>query len=55
MSIDKNEEEFLRQWDKADPIDQEEKDLNESIYAIQGNRNPFIDIPNLADNIDRFN
>ncbi|MFK8006354.1 MAG: endonuclease [Saprospiraceae bacterium] len=32
-------------WHNNDPVDQKEIDRNESIYAIQGNRNPFIDHP----------
>jgi endonuclease I len=36
---------MLMEWDIADPVSQKEKDRNEAIYAIQGNRNPFIDNP----------
>ena len=32
-------------WHNNDPVDQKEIDRNESIYGIQGNRNPFIDHP----------
>lgn len=35
-------------WNGLDPVDQVEIDRNDSIYTIQGNRNPFIDFPNLA-------
>lgn len=34
---------MLMEWDQADPVSQKEKDRNEAVYAIQGNRNPFID------------
>ncbi len=36
-------------WHNNDPVDQKEIDRNESIYAIQGNRNPFIDHPEYVD------
>jgi endonuclease I len=36
-------------WDEnVDPVDEHEKARNEIIFKKQGNRNPFIDIPNLA-------
>lgn len=43
--------ELMLQWAKQDPVDQIEKDRNEVIYGIQGNRNPFVDYPQLADYI----
>lgn len=33
----------LKEWNLQDPPDAFEKKRNESIYSIQGNRNPFID------------
>ena len=33
------------QWAKDDPVSQKEIDRNNTIYATQGNRNPFIDYP----------
>lgn len=54
ISINANQERVLRQWDKLDPIDQEERNRNEIIYQVQKNRNPFIDIPALADKINNF-
>ncbi|WP_231745122.1 endonuclease [Lysinibacillus sp. F5] len=35
----------LLQWHKQDPVDDYEKQRNNRIYEIQGNRNPFIDHP----------
>lgn len=43
--------ELLRSWDALDPVDSLEKARNEAIYALQHNRNPFIDIENLANYI----
>ncbi len=42
---------LLRQWHREDPVDAGERERNDSIAAIQGNRNPFIDTPEL---VDRF-
>ncbi len=39
---------FIKWSEVVDPIDEHEKTRNEIIYKKQGNRNPFIDIPNLA-------
>lgn len=43
---------LLIQWHNQDPPDQWEKDRNEYIYSIQGNRNPFIDHPEYVGVID---
>lgn len=37
---------FLR-WSHDDPVSQKERDRNDAIYKLQGNRNPFIDCPGL--------
>ncbi len=54
ISIPRNEEEVLRRWNEIDPVDQDELERNETVYQAQGNRNPFIDFPNLANSISRF-
>lgn len=41
----------LLQWSKMDPPDAFEKHRNDVIQSIQGNRNPFIDHPEWADQI----
>ncbi len=43
--------EMLLEWAKNDPVDTKEVARNEAIYAIQHNRNPFIDYPDLAEYI----
>lgn len=43
--------ELLLRWSREDPVDQKELSRNEAIYKIQGNRNPFIDMPELAEYI----
>ncbi len=39
---------LLLQWHQQDPVSQKEIDRNNSIYTIQGNRNPFVDNPQYA-------
>lgn len=41
----------LLAWHEADPVSSKEIDRNNAVYAIQGNRNPFIDRPNWVQNI----
>ena len=41
----------LLQWNQNDPADDFEMNRNNYIYTWQYNRNPFIDLPNLADYI----
>lgn len=43
--------EMLLRWNEADPVDDRELTRNEEIYKLQGNRNPFIDYPQLANYI----
>lgn len=40
---------LLVQWNNEDPVDEIEIARNEAVCGIQGNRNPFIDFPHLAD------
>lgn len=40
---------LLVQWHQRFPVTLYEKHRNQSIFRIQGNRNPFIDFPDLAD------
>ncbi len=42
---------LLKEWDKADPIDEFEIQRNNRVYEYQGNRNPFIDYEGLIDKI----
>lgn len=54
LAIDPREEAFLKAWNRLDPVDQAERDRNDAICNIQGNRNPFVDHPELADAIADF-
>lgn len=42
---------MLMEWTRQDPVSEKEIKRNEAIYGIQGNRNPFIDHPELAEYI----
>lgn len=42
---------MLAEWAKNDPVDTKEIERNDRIHAIQNNRNPFIDHPELIDYI----
>lgn len=39
---------LLLKWHREDPVDRFEKNRNEKIFEVQGNRNPFIDKPEYA-------
>lgn len=43
--------ETLLTWHRNDPVSQKEIDRNNAVESQQGNRNPFIDFPNLAEYI----
>lgn len=40
---------LLLKWHHDDPVSAKEIERNNAVYAIQGNRNPFVDYPHLAD------
>lgn len=42
---------MLIRWHQEFPVSLHEKHRNQAIYHIQGNRNPFIDFPDLTDEI----
>lgn len=54
MPIDDNQESYLRKWCKQDPIDQDEIDRNDKIKSFQYNSNPFIERPELIEQIKNF-
>jgi hypothetical protein len=54
MKISAGEEADLRKWNDQDPVDAEEASQNDEIQKLQGNRNPFIDFPDLLQRIDHF-
>lgn len=40
---------LLLKWHREDPVSQKEIDRNDGIQSKQGNRNPFIDLPDLVE------
>lgn len=42
---------LLMEWHRADPVSQKEINRNDSVYKQQGNRNPYVDHPELAEYI----
>ncbi len=42
---------MLMKWAKNDPVSEKETNRNDAVYAIQNNRNPFIDYPGLEEYI----
>lgn len=42
---------LLLEWHRQDPVSAKEIARNESIFVIQGNRNPFVDYPVMAEHV----
>jgi hypothetical protein len=54
MHVPAEEQASLRAWNHDDPPDDFERTRNDKVEAAQGNRNPFIDYPELIDRISKF-
>lgn len=52
--IGPNEEAALRAWVISDPVDDRERQRNALVEQVQGNRNPFVDCPELVPRIADF-
>lgn len=50
-SVDLNYLRLMLKWHNQDPVSQKERDRNEAGFLYQGNRNPFVDRPEFADQI----
>ncbi|MET0106461.1 MAG: endonuclease [Sedimenticola sp.] len=51
LTIFKRQGELLKQWNRKDPPDREERRRNALIDEIQGTRNHFIDNPRAAEKL----
>lgn len=54
LPISSQEEQVLRKWNTEDLVDEEEVRRNNEIFKSQGNRNPFVDYPELVERISDF-
>jgi deoxyribonuclease-1 len=51
MNIDSTQARYLKIWNEEDPVDEAERERNNKIMQLQGNRNPFIDYPELINRL----
>jgi deoxyribonuclease I len=54
LKVDAKQEAVLKQWNMEDPPDAAELKRNDDVEGFQGNRNPFIDEPDLVNAISDF-
>ena len=54
MPIGPHTEKVLRTWHEEDPPDARENERNRRIELVQGNRNPFVDCPDIVERIADF-
>ncbi len=39
------------EWAEEDPVSERERERNDAVYSFQGNRNPYVDFPSLAETV----
>jgi endonuclease I len=54
LAISAEEEKVLRDWHAQDPVDSQEEERHDKIASIQLTRNPFVDYPEMVDEIKDF-
>ena len=51
LPIDEEQKADLLRWNRLDPVDAMDVERNEKVQSLQGNRNVFIDYPELVDSL----
>ncbi len=54
IPLSQSQEEMLRNWHRSDPPSEWEMGRNSLVEMVQGNRNPFVDQPDLVDRVPSF-
>lgn len=52
--LSNSQEQVLRLWSEAQPVNTKEKNRGDAVYTVQKNRNPFIDHPEFLERITSF-
>jgi hypothetical protein len=54
MKVSGAQEATLKKWNREDPVDAQEIERNNMVEDVQGNRNPYVDYPELIDQVKAF-
>lgn len=50
----RQEESILLKWHAEDPVNATDRARNDAVFRYQGNRNPYVDVPEFVDRIGKF-
>ncbi|HEY9898362.1 MAG TPA: endonuclease [Pantanalinema sp.] len=54
LSNFRHEEATLKKWHAKDPVTALDRARNDAVYRLQGNRNPFVDVPEFVQGVGSF-